>query len=272
MRGIILNFANLPKFLKKPLWRLWHNWIISWERQDVVLRFMNYGYAPMEGDPETIDLYPQDEQERFGAQLYHFAVSHTDISGKDVLEVGCGRGGGASYIARYLKPKSYVGMDLSAKGIAFCNDHYTAPNLRFVQGAAESLPFEDEQFDALVNVESSRVYNDVEAFFREAYRVLKPGGSFLLTDMRLKQDVDILTRQVKNAGFRIDEFHNITSNVVQALDIDDERRKTLIRKKVPKFFLKMFGEFAGVRGSGRYASFATGTMQYVSYLLTKPAV
>jgi ubiquinone/menaquinone biosynthesis C-methylase UbiE len=231
---------------------------------------MNYGYAPLDGDPRTIELAAHDESERFGAQLYHFAVSHTDLAGRDVLEVGCGRGGGASYITRYLEPRSYVGVDLSENGIRFCNTHHDVPKLRFVRGDAESLPFDDEQFDALVNVESSRAYNHIEKFFAEAYRVLRPGGAFLLTDMRLRDDVEVLDTQVSEAGFRIDARYNITENVVRALDIDDERRKHLMRRKIPRPVIKMFGEFAGVRGSGRYASFASGAMQYVSYLLTKP--
>lgn len=270
MRGLVLNYVNMPRFLKKPMWRFWHNWILSRDKGDVALRFMNYGYAPLDGDGTTIELSSHDESERFGAQLYHFAASHTDISGKDVLEVGCGRGGGASYLARYHNPKTYVGVDLSEKGIQFCNAHYDAPNLRFVRGAAESLPFDDEQFDALVNVESSRAYNDIEGFFAEAYRVLRPGGSFLLADMRLRDDVEVLDEQVRAAGFRVDAYYNITENVVRSLDIDDERRRHLMRRKIPKPVIKMFGEFAGVRGSGRYASFASGSMQYVSYLLTKP--
>jgi ubiquinone/menaquinone biosynthesis C-methylase UbiE len=260
----------MPKFLKKPMWRFWHNWIISREREEVALAFMNYGYAPLNGDPSMIELASHDESERFGAQLYHVAASHTNMEGKDVLEVGCGRGGGASYISRYLGPRSYVGLDLSENGIRFCNSHHALPNLTFVRGDAEALPFEDERFDALLNVESSRAYNHVERFFSEAYRVLKPGGAFLLTDMRLRDDVELLSRQVRDAGFRVDVERNITENVVRALDVDDERRKHLMRRKIPKPVIKMFGEFAGVRGSARYASFASGAMQYVSYLLTKP--
>jgi len=271
MRSLVLNYVNMPKFLKKPMWRFWHNWIISRERDKVQLSFMNYGFAPLDGESQMISLAAHDESERYGAQLYHYAASHTDLTDKDVLEVGCGRGGGASYIARYLSPRSYVGLDLSENGIRFCNAHHSASNLRFVRGAAESLPFEDEQFDALVNVESSRAYNHVERFFAEAYRVLRPGGAFLLTDMRLRDDVEILDRQVRDAGFRVDARHNITENVVRALDVDDERKKHLMRRKIPKPVIKMFGEFAGVRGSARYASFASGAMQYVSYLLTKPA-
>lgn len=270
MRGLVLNYVNMPRLLKKPMWRLWHNWITSRDKGDVELRFMNYGYAPLDGVGSTIELQSHDEFERFGAQLYNFAASHTDISGKDVLEVGCGRGGGASFLTRYHGPRSYVGVDLSENGIKFCNRYHRVENLRFVRGSAESLPFDNEQFDAIVNVESSRAYNDIEGFFAEAYRVLRPGGSFLLTDMRLRDYVEVLDEQVRAAGFRVNAYHNITENVVRALEKDDERRRRLMGQKIPKFALKMFGEFAGLRGSDRYESFASGAMQYVSYWLTKP--
>ncbi|MFP4642783.1 MAG: class I SAM-dependent methyltransferase [Spirochaetales bacterium] len=270
MRTLVLNYVNMPKFLKKPMWRFWHNWITSRDKGNIELRFMNYGYAGLDGNGATVELDSEDESERFCAQLYDFAASHADISGKDVLEVGCGRGGGASYLTRYHEPRSYVGIDLSENGIRFCNTYHRVDNLRFVRGSAESLPFEDEQFDAIVNVESSRAYNDIRSFFAEAYRVLRPGGSFLLTDMRLAEYVDTLDEQVREAGFQREAYYNITDNVVRALELDDERRRRLMGRKIPKFAIKMFGEFAGVRGSDRYESFANGSMQYVSYLLRKP--
>jgi SAM-dependent methyltransferase len=269
MQKLVLNYVDLPRVLKKPLWRFWHNFILSRDRSNVVMTFMNYGYAPVEGAPETIELQQPDEGERFSAQLYDVAVSHTDIADKDVLEVGCGRGGGASHLTRYHNPNSYVGVDLSDNGIRFCNEYLARPNLRFVRGDAEELPFEDHSFDALVNVESSRAYNHIDRFFSEAYRVLKPDGEFLLTDMRWKGDVPSLKAQLAEAGFSITHERNITANVVRALDIDDERRKRLIRRKIPKFLIKTFGEFAGVRGSGRYASFASGAMQYLTFRLVK---
>ena len=155
MKRLVENYVDLPGFVRKPLWRFWHSWIISREKKDVVMTCMNYGFAGMD-KPETIELLPIDENERYGLQMYQQAASWAPIQDKDVLEVGSGRGGGASYLSRYHHPRSYVGLDLSDPGIEFCNTYHQVPNLRFVKGDAENVPFPDNTFDAVVNVESSR--------------------------------------------------------------------------------------------------------------------
>lgn len=267
MKRLVENYAELPRLLRKPLWRFWHSWIISREKSEVVMTCMNYGYAGSAA-PETIELEPQDEDERYGLQMYDLAASWADLAGKRVLEVGSGRGGGASYLSRYKSPQEYVGLDLSDPGIEFCNSYHTVENLRFVKGDAEDLPFEDDSFDAVVNVESSRCYPNIMSFFSEVRRVLRPGGSFLLTDMRWKDDVPTLRKQLADAGFQIVAEKEIRENVVRALDTDDTRKTALIGQRIPRLLVKAFGEFAGVRGSGRYRSFASGQMEYWSFHLT----
>ena len=82
--------------------------------------FMNYGYADLDGTVAMPRLDARDEQERYCIQLYHYAVAGVELDDKDVVEVSCGRGGGAAYIKRYLKPRSVTGIDLSARQIEFC--------------------------------------------------------------------------------------------------------------------------------------------------------
>jgi SAM-dependent methyltransferase len=264
--SIIEKYCDLPGGIRKPLWRMWHNFILKIDAESN-LTLMNYGYAPTEGKLECLTLQAKDEAERYSIQLYDFVVSHESVKEKILLEVGCGRGGGASYITRYLGPKSYIGIDLSQNGIAFCNSYHKVRNLFFMVGDAMKIPFPDNQFDGVVNVESSRCYPDVPLFFREARRVLKPAGAFYFTDMRWKADYQKLISQIQDAGFVIEKQVEITANVAKALGIDSPRREKMMDGKIPKIFLTNFRQFAGVKGTERFDSFASGDMQYWSFLL-----
>ena len=53
-----------------------------------------------------------------------------------------------------------------------------------MQGNAESLPFPDESFDAVINVEASHAYPHFDRFLPELTRVLRPRGHFLYADFR----------------------------------------------------------------------------------------
>ena len=74
-----------------------------------------------------LPLAASDEPNRFGIQLYHRTATQADLSGKQVLEVSCGHGGGASYLVRTLHPASYTGLDFNPAGIAFCRKRHICP-------------------------------------------------------------------------------------------------------------------------------------------------
>ena len=149
--------------------------------------FLNWGYE--EDPPMGLPLSASDEVDRFCIQLYHRVASQVDLKGKRVLEVSCGHGGAASYITRTFGPASYTGLDLNPAGIAFCQRRHDLPELSFVQGDAENLPFPEHSFDAVINVEAAHLYPHYRHFLEEVTRVLAPGGHFLYADLRGRPDV-----------------------------------------------------------------------------------
>jgi ubiquinone/menaquinone biosynthesis C-methylase UbiE len=267
MRTLVEKYCEMPSVIRKPMWKVWHNIISSVDKQNDVT-FMNYGYLSLNGHT-PLDLAEEDETDRICINLYHEVANQVDLTGKNVLEVGSGRGGGASYIKRYLEPETYTGVDISKRVIDFCNDVHDVEGLNFKKGIAEDLDFNDQTFDAVVNVESARCYADVNAFFREVNRVLVPDGHFLFADMIKDGDKSEVEEELHSAGFEKLDNKNITQNVVKALDHDHERRNELIESLVPKFLQGGFLEFAGAKGSQRYNSFASGEIQYWVYLLKK---
>ncbi|RKX76969.1 MAG: class I SAM-dependent methyltransferase [Spirochaetes bacterium] len=268
MKKIFSSYCELPRWIRKPLWKAWHKYLAKKDKHALTI-FMNYGYAGLNGEGKTVDLADGDEPNRFSIQLYHHVASGTELKGRDVLEVGCGRGGGASYIMGYFAPNLYVGLDQSKSGTAFCNRYFKMSGLSFVRGYAENLPFKEGSFDCVINIESSRCYGDMNAFLSGVWKVLRPGGNFLLADLRTGEGKEELKAQLQAAGFKTLKEEKITQNVIRSLELDDARRKKLIEENVPGYLKNSFWEWAGVRGSDRYYSFINGDMDYWNFILQK---
>lgn len=269
MANVVDNYCEFPAVFRRPMWQVWHKLLIRFDK-DSTVNFMNYGYEGLNGDKKPL-LKDEDEINRYCIQLYDHVVNSISLEGKKVVEVGSGRGGGAHYISRYYKPDQYIGVDISSGVIDFCNNFYRIPGLSFVQGRAEKIPLESDNFDAVVNVESARCYADINSFFHEVQRILKPDGRFLFADMVDSDDVDTLRNKLKDCGFEIIMERDITGNVAKGLELDTLRREKLIQKKIPSLLKKSFGAFAGVKGTKRFNSFSNGKYQYWSFVLKKAA-
>jgi fatty-acid O-methyltransferase len=178
--------------------------------------FMNWGYE--EDPPMALPLAESDEPNRYSIQLYHRVATQVDLAGKRVLEVSCGHGGGASYLMRTQGPASYTGLDLNPVGLDFCRRKHQLPGLEFVEGNAESLPFEDQSFDAVINVEASHCYPRFPRFLTEVARVLRPGGNFLYTDVRQKRDIATWEEELGDAPMRLVSERVVNEQVALGLE------------------------------------------------------
>lgn len=234
--------------------------------------FMNYGYAPAAAEVDAPPLGASDERDRLCIQLYHHAIDRVDLRDRDVLEVGSGRGGGASYISRYLQPRAMTGMDFSHAAVVLCNRYQRAAGLAFVCGDAQSMPFPASSFDAVVNIESSHCYESMDTFLAEASRVLRPGGRFFFADLRSTDGVTTLQKQFNACGLTVEKQTDITTNVLTALRLDNARKLKLIDALIPRVVHLPFRAFAGIVGTRNYARFESGKMRYLSAQLTKTSV
>jgi ubiquinone/menaquinone biosynthesis C-methylase UbiE len=227
---------------------------------------MNYGYS----EPGVvIPLDERDEKNRYSVQLYHHMAEMTDLKNKDVVEVGSGRGGGLAYISRNFLPASAIGVDLEKSAVGFSNKFHQCPNLTFITGNAQKLPLKDNSCDALLNVESSHRYHSIDGFLNEAHRVLRPGGYFLFTDFRDSHKWPDLMALLNKSGFNVIEERDISSNILHALELDSERRTTLVKRYAPRMLQKAILNFTGSKGAATYDYFLTGKFTYKSFKLQK---
>ena len=233
---------------------------------------MNYGFQPAR-EENVLPLKAEDEADRYCIQLYERVTSGVDLNGREVLEIGSGRGGGASYLARYRGAKSVLGLDYSREAAIFCDwRHAEVANLDFDLGDAENLKQADGSVDVVVNVESSHCYGNIRKFFGEVARILRPGGHFLFADLRGRAEMDELKRTLcETNGFEIVGEEDISAGVVAAMEADETRKHQMIQRLVPPSIRPLFEEFAGMRGGQVFDGLKNGSLIYARFVIRRIA-
>jgi SAM-dependent methyltransferase len=157
--------------------------------------------------------------------------------GSRVLDVACGSGGPARWLARTTGAE-VVGVDSNRHAIQTAGEAARREGLdtlvRFQQAdAARPLPFDDAAFDTVVCIDSINHLPDRPAMLRDWHRLLAPGGWALFTDpivvtgLLSSQEIAVRAsigffvfalrdedeRLVREAGFRLVRCEDTTANV-----------------------------------------------------------
>lgn len=228
--------------------------------------FFNFGYLP-DGGPRSarIELPPRWPN-RNRIDLVLELIGDCDLDDCDILDVGCGRGGSILTIERFWKPGEIWGLDLSPSAVLFCRRRIRSPYIHFANGESERLPFIDGFFDVVLNVESSCLYPDIYAFYREVHRVLGPGGRFLYTDLMPVAHMESYRSCLGGLGMTLERDQDITANVLRSLDSHAARNLEVhdapAGKEVMEFFL-------ATPGSKPYRDLQEGRLSYRIWQLRK---
>jgi ubiquinone/menaquinone biosynthesis C-methylase UbiE len=145
-------------------------------------RHVHWGYWE---NPQAAGLSGADfagAAENLSRELCRAASLHDGIT---VLDAGCGFGGTIAHMNDTYADLVLIGLNLDARQLRRAGEQViprTRNRIDFVQGNACRLPFPDHSFDVVLAVECIFHFPSREQFFREARRVLKPGGILALSD------------------------------------------------------------------------------------------
>ena len=175
--------------------------------------FMNYGYDAL--DQSSLALVGAEVNWPAAVALYDRVAAQADLRGRDVLEVGCGRGGGAAYLARAHGAR-VTAVDATASHILFCRQVH-GDAVRFDHARAEALPGADGSYDAILSVESANYYEPFDSFVAGARRLLRPGGTLLLAAYQTFERPHAMHVALERGGFSLERVEDISAHVVAAM-------------------------------------------------------
>lgn len=106
------------------------------------------------------------------------------MEGGRLLDVAAGRGSSAQYaLSHFRNVSECIGIDISPENVETATKAVIDERVRFKVMNAEQLDFPDNSFDIALMFNSLHHMNDKQRVLSEIFRVLKPGGRFVLSEM-----------------------------------------------------------------------------------------
>jgi len=131
-----------------------------------------------------------ESKEKAQLQLIEHLAQLANVKpGSDILDIGCGFGASSLYLAKHYNA-TVTGLTISPVQVAMAIQAAAGEQLdaKFLLMDAEAMNFQ-KQFDVLWSVESISHYQNLQGFFASAAKLLKPGGSFAITDWFKKENL-----------------------------------------------------------------------------------
>jgi arsenite methyltransferase len=194
------------------------------------------------GDPITSNLYDAGETAGLPAETVNASLGCGNPTaliglqaGQTVLDLGSGGGIDVLLSARRVGPTGKVyGLDMTDEMLALARENQRkagATNVEFLRGEIEHIPLPDNSVDVIISNCVINLSADKDQVLREAFRVLKPGGRFAVSDVvvrgpvpaDIRRNVELWVGCVAGALEESEYRAKLTAAGFEAVDVDPWR-------------------------------------------------
>lgn len=237
--------------------------------------FFNSGYAPASAFClQTAPFSDEPLQATLYDHLLTGLAGRFTVAPERMLDIGCGLGGGVRLAANRFPAARVTGVEVNATAVHIARRRLQdVPAASVVRGDARALAFEDASFDTVFSVGAAS-YIGLEEFYREAARLLKPGGVLVFSAGYTDADVQRHRRKnsdlAKRYGLVLQDFEDLTRPVFAAISEDVPRRQAMI-DRVPRPFRGYALNWADMPGTMRYQEYEDGRRLDYGVVLTRPS-
>ncbi len=228
----------------------------SWHLEDCLT--MNFGYW----DETTTDLNTALLKKN------EILADYVDLKATDkVLDLGCGVGGTLIYLAEN-KGNSGLGITLVKKQVTksrqAAKKHKVLDKINFLQADFSKTKLESNSFDVIISMESAGYAIDKTFFLAEVYRLLRPGGRYIIADFfKTTDDLGFEGEKIVSEllnGWAANSYttSRVYGNLMSKVGLKNIRNKDITNNIIPssKILYKAFllgitpakiGQFIGIR-------------------------
>ncbi len=219
--------------------------------------FYNVG----EWTPDTKDI---NEASKNLVARHLYLHSKDDLSPKTVIDAGCGLGAGTEIISKFFPEANVLGLNISKNQIDLCKRRGSG-KVEYIMMDAADIQYDSNSVDLIVSIEAAFHFNTRKKFLDSCFRILRPGGYLIYSDILFLDTSFVGTWSVpdENNVDDIDEYNDMIQKtefvVVSQEDITDRTWNS---------FCSYLAKFAPMKNMAK--GLQKSVSQYLLNKLTKP--
>jgi len=159
---------------------------------------------------------------------YRFAMDY--VSGKNVLDVGCGEGYGANYLAEFAE--SVKGIDYDKEVIAYAKNKYNKNNLKFQTMDIKDLSAIQEKFGIICSFQNIEHIKDTDKLLNDVFNLLNENGIFICSTCNMKDASpgrSIPFNRFHVREYMFDEFQGLLEKRFRNVELSGLKRGFVLR-------------------------------------------